>query len=426
MIIKISVIIPVYNMKKYIGECLESVIGQDFRDMEIICVNDGSTDNSIAILKEYATNDDRVKIIDYKENKGLSFARNCGIKNAKGKYIMFVDSDDMITENCLKDLYDRIESTQADGVTFDLQSLYEDDLDQTDITKFTHRKSNYFDVCTGQKLFTIQRQNDDYQLMAWLYMWKRDFLINNNLFFHEGILHEDDPFTVCALIYAKRIIYLKKVCYLYRRRNDSITTRPYECKHLIGKVEGIADILRIMESYDNAIEYDFRKSLTGFLLARRHFTRIQLINLIRSGEKIELYAESFKSFMEWQSIMRADYYYISGLIDAYTYKKLTGYKKIIIYGIGKVGMEVIKLLEEYEIRNYVTAITKKNQSNLGLNPHTVEIADLAQKYTDALVLVAVGKNLQDELMQKAISLGFKNVVKATQFFNCEIVIEVCD
>ena len=423
----ISIIIPVYNVEKYIGECLESVIGQSLKNIEIICINDGSTDHSLAILNEYATRDERIKIIDYKQNKGPAFARNCGIKNAEGGYIIFVDADDMIAENSLLALYEKIESAKADGVTFDLESLYEDGVDHTDIIKFEPHKSDYPEVYTGQTLFTLQRQNDDLQVMTCLYMWKRKFLMENNLLFHEGIIHEDDPFTICALIHTKRMIYLKKVCYLYRRRKNSITTKSHSCEHLIGRIEGQTDILRSLAKHNDTIETDFRKSLTDLILARRHYNRIRLIRLIRNDEQdLKLYAENFESYMEWQSIMRADYYDISGVMDAHTYKKLLKYNTIIVYGIGRVGMEVVKLLEEYEIRNYVTAVTKKDQSILGLNLHSEEIADLAENFKDVLVLLAVGKNLQGILMKTAVNLGFRDVVKATEFFSDEINVELVE
>ena len=102
---KISVIIPVYNTEKYLRQCLDSVVNQTLKDIEIICINDGSTDNSLQILNEYASSDNRIKLINLIANKGVSFARNFGIRLSKGRYIGFVDSDDWIDLSFYENLY---------------------------------------------------------------------------------------------------------------------------------------------------------------------------------------------------------------------------------------------------------------------------------------------------------------------------------
>ena len=116
---KISVILPVYNVEKYLGECLDSIINQTLKDIEVICVNDGSTDNSLSILKEYASKDTRIKIID-KENEGQGYARKVGLENAIGKYILFCDSDDYYADlTAFEELYNYIEKVNVDVVLFE-------------------------------------------------------------------------------------------------------------------------------------------------------------------------------------------------------------------------------------------------------------------------------------------------------------------
>ena len=131
--IKISVIIPVYNVEKYIIECIESIINQTFKDIEIIVVNDGSKDNSIKIVEEYLS-DKRLKIIN-KENRGLSSARNKGMKIARGEYIYFIDSDDFINEDVLEVLYKNLESERFD-IIFSNFSFYNDKTKKEKKSKF--------------------------------------------------------------------------------------------------------------------------------------------------------------------------------------------------------------------------------------------------------------------------------------------------
>ncbi len=116
--LKVSLIIPVYNTEKYLRQCLDSVISQTFKEFECICINDGSTDNSLPILQEYINKDIRFKLID-KKNEGVSVARNTGIQNATGKYIVFIDSDDWITKDYIEVLYNTIEKYDCDLVSSD-------------------------------------------------------------------------------------------------------------------------------------------------------------------------------------------------------------------------------------------------------------------------------------------------------------------
>ena len=115
----ISVIVPAYNVEDYLGECLDSIINQTFTDIEIICVNDGSVDSTLDIFNDYASRDERINVIS-QENKGLSGARNTGLKHAKGKYIYFMDSDDYLEVNALERMYSAAEEKSADIVFFKL------------------------------------------------------------------------------------------------------------------------------------------------------------------------------------------------------------------------------------------------------------------------------------------------------------------
>ena len=116
--IKISIIIPVYNTEKYLKKCLDSIINQTLKSLEIICIDDCSTDNCLHILKEYQLKDNRIKIIEQKENKGQGVARNLGLNIAEGKYIMFLDPDDWLELNALEILYKKSKETNADIIHF--------------------------------------------------------------------------------------------------------------------------------------------------------------------------------------------------------------------------------------------------------------------------------------------------------------------
>ena len=137
--LKISVIIPIYNVKKYLGECLESLIQQSVQECEFICVDDGSPDDSYRIVEAYAKRDKRFRLIR-QENKGLAEARNVGIRDAKGKYIAFLDNDDYLQgKDTLGELYRISEENQVDFLTFDAECFYE-----SDILRKTDNRDSYY------------------------------------------------------------------------------------------------------------------------------------------------------------------------------------------------------------------------------------------------------------------------------------------
>lgn len=204
--IKISVIIPVYNVEKYIIECIESIINQTFKDIEIIVVNDGTKDNSIKIVEEYLS-DKRIKIIN-KANGGLSSARNEGMKVAKGEYIYFIDSDDFINEDVLEVLYKNLESERFD-IIFSNFSFYNDKTKKEKKSKFNfpfkeNINKGYYFLYNGE------------EINVWNRLYRREFLEKYNFRFIEEIIYEDQDFGFKTILLAENIKYIENYGYKYR------------------------------------------------------------------------------------------------------------------------------------------------------------------------------------------------------------------
>ena len=206
MDVKISVVLPVYNVANYLRKCLDSLVNQTFEDFEVICVNDGSTDLSLGILEGYALSDSRFKIIS-QENKGLSGARNTGIQHVQGNYVLFVDSDDWLEENALEELYNHVKG-------FD-----------SDITTLTTSNFNYNDVL--DILFKISHA-------PFNKLYKKSFL--DKCSFPEGLIYEDLYFFYTVFLNAKKTSVIKEILYNYRVRDDSISTKGDEKSFDIFKV----------------------------------------------------------------------------------------------------------------------------------------------------------------------------------------------
>ena len=253
---KVSVIVPVYNVEKYLPECLDSICNQTLSDLEIICVNDGSKDSSLEILKRYAVIDNRIVILS-QENGGLSVARNTGINFAKGEYIYFCDSDDKIDVKTLETLYNRAKNDDLDMLYFDAEPFFENAEVEKQFASYKtyyKRKNDYRGIYSGKKLFNEFLKNRDYLPSACINFLKADFIIKNNLTFEPGILHEDNLWSFKCALLAERVGYSANTFFHRRIRSNSIVTQQINFNHVYGYflsvVKGIEFLKAIRLSSD--------------------------------------------------------------------------------------------------------------------------------------------------------------------------------
>lgn len=208
---KVSVVVPVYNVERFLRECLDSVLAQTFTDYEVICVNDGSTDSSPEILEEYVEKDSRIRVIN-QENGGLSAARNTGMDNACGEYIAFLDSDDYLDPEMLEKTVAKADAVEADIVIFDYW-LYFDSTGEMG----TYRDQGIYSRLNG-KVFTLEDQPEMAQFIGvWDRLFRRSFLEEHGSRYPEGRIYEDVTFCVETELVAKRIALLSDHLYYYRR-----------------------------------------------------------------------------------------------------------------------------------------------------------------------------------------------------------------
>lgn len=243
----VSIIIPVFNVEKYLRECLDSVLNQTLTDFEAICINDGSTDSSQAILEEYAQKDNRIKLI-CKDNGGLSSARNAGINYASGEYITFLDSDDYLTCDALKLCYEKAKNDQLDMLVFCAKSFCENGVSSTYGKQYTLCPTQLTNVMSGSNFLTKSLTLNNHIGTSPIKLFRTDLIKENNIRFIEGILHEDEPFYYECILLAKRVTKIPNQFYCRRYRAGSITTTTKTSKHVIGKLVGINRILEISKS----------------------------------------------------------------------------------------------------------------------------------------------------------------------------------
>ena len=219
IMIKVSIIVPVYNTEKYLKKCLDSLVNQTLKDIEIICINDGSLDNSLQILKEYEKKDNRIKIVNQR-NQGVSIARNNGIKLASGEYIGFTDSDDYVD----LDFYEKL-----------------------------YNGANNQDMCGGE----IKKSNYQYRkyYCFWSYIYKKSLIINNNIIFPEKITNgEDVCFLWKAIFLSNKINYVNNTYYHYIKRNGSAVNSKMTLEKINSILESIKFRFELVNQYINNIE----------------------------------------------------------------------------------------------------------------------------------------------------------------------------
>lgn len=218
---ELSIIVPVYNVEQYVRKCIESIFLQGLSDdiFEVIIVNDGSTDRSIEIVSGIISCHSNVQIID-QVNQGLSIARNNGLTHAKGRYVMFVDSDDILIENSLSLLLPNILKDSADMLIADYIKMTNMDIEREIPTNDNIRSDSY--VMEGHEAFL--HFFDPAECFVWRTIYRRDFLINNHLYFIPNIYFEDVPFTIECYLKVKKVLISSIPLYIYRQHQNSIVS----------------------------------------------------------------------------------------------------------------------------------------------------------------------------------------------------------
>lgn len=334
---KVSVIIPVYNTEKFLRKCLDSVCNQTLQDIEIICINDCSTDGSLEILREYARKDKRIKLIELFENGGAAKARNIGIDIAEGEYLGFVDSDDFVDLDFYEKLYQKAVETKADAVKGELWEINDSSnlpqmLPTYDLNKFIQKNKAYF-------YFTFTTA-----------IYRKDFIIQNNINFPEGLCHLEDPFfTIKAACYYTKITVVDNVRYYYVVTHDTRQKKVGEFYIVRSLHNGV---FRILELINNAnITREHYLIVSSFLLSQ---IKDKLNNFYINDEIYNYILSTLYEFLKvnkYESELFSTYYKIKRALY-YSNKNLNNFRSI-----RDNSREL--LLKEYKKLDYLNKLSEK-------------------------------------------------------------------
>ena len=306
-----SIIIPVYNVELYLKECLDSIfVNQDIRQkFEVIIVNDGSTDSSLNILNEYRNQHDFILISQ--NNQGIGAARNAGIKSAKGKYLIFADSDDYFVPYALDKLLEYLAVADAEIIEYDYDVLY--------CTQSNFKKKENISVVsgTGQDVFCEWRKTGFYHSMVWTRAVARSLLVSNHLFFSSNRCYEDVEWSPQVFAYAQSVSYFPHAIYTYRIRENSASTADYDPKKRVECIDALVSLYKFSFTDNLSERYvkTLREKIFSFYLS--------FIKEIRFGGEYNYslisVLEKHSYFMKYANNFHRRYFY-KYLIDIFGLK----------------------------------------------------------------------------------------------------------
>lgn len=273
---KLSIIVPVYNVEKYLCQCLDSIVNQTIADIEVICVNDGSCDHSLNILEEYKQKDSRIHIIS-KENDGLGAARNTGINAAQGDYIGFVDSDDFIELDMFQKLYERAVATEADVAIGNIR-LFHDDTSKIE----SYREEKRYKEIAALNVFTVREAPWILEnIGVWDRIYKRNFIERYSLRNPEHVIYEDALFSFQTSILASKITLVSDAYYIYRKgTGTAITDR--EIKNNAYKFDFLTNCKAIKEfMFTNMVYEAFKENYLNYFYKNALWHQSNILNYVK-------------------------------------------------------------------------------------------------------------------------------------------------
>lgn len=399
--ISFSIIMPTYNVEKYVKGSIESVLAQNYSNYELICVDNASEDGTVSILNDYAEQESRMHVLRNERNEGISFSRNRGIEAAQGEYILFLDADDKLAENALERIAVIATEEKMDILFFDAIAEYENEELKE---KFGHyipnREGMHFEAGSGQKMFAAFIKENRYTDVLWRQCFKKEFLDREGLRFTKGRLHEDVVFSFRAILSAKKTVCVQEEFYVYYRREGSLTAG-----------ENILDA--------------FRCEFTNYCNMVRFWQRSELSE--EGNEAVKKYLDHYYNFLNGKyryakGIKRVEF---EGCFENHMYQsfilnsnllgehmeEIAKYDKIIIYGAGYIAERILK---EYNSKKIIgIAVTEMGSNPTEKYGYRVKELRRYKRYAKrALVIICVIRKTQGEMIQKLQEEGFLNYICA--------------
>lgn len=409
---KVSIIVPVYNVEKYIGKCIDSILAQTLEDIEIICIDDGSADDSGSILDAYASKDARVRVA-HRANAGYGAAMNAGMDMADGEFIGIVESDDRIACDMYETLYNAAKKYQLDMVKSDAYYWLEK------AGYLSNKHAVILEPYYNKVLQEIDRNTFFIFFMnIWTGIYSRNFLRQKNIRFHEskGASYQDNGFWLQTCMYAERAMWIDRAFYYYRQDNPEASVRSTEKMMAMTKEYEYIENLLKQRGDENLLPYCY---LYRLIRAKGTFYRIADEYKREFCDRLIEDYRKYKSCVKENAAIDGWFREVSGNPDEFCSlvikrkneikRSLDKSENIIIYGAGKKGDLIFRSLynEGYYDKISCFAVSDNPSESVLAGKPVLKIDDAVKKYSGALVIVAVirGSGMYLQMTQRLSELG---------------------
>lgn len=422
---KVSIVMPSLNVAPYIRECMTSVVKQSLKDIEIICVDAGSTDGTLDVLKEYKARDKRVHVLE-SDKRSCGYQMNLGVGFASGKYIGIVETDDYIPKEMYEELYCLAEKFNVDFVKADYFRFVGEAGDRTFFLEKVAWDPSYYN-----RVINVPQEKECFHFKnnIWNGIYRRDFLAKYNIRQNEtkGASYQDNGFWFQTFLYAKRIYISDRAYYMNRRDNAGSSI------HDLSKVFCIADEYHFLEKI-------LRQDASAFEDYKYEFTRACFLNYLwnlnripfnRKKEFLDVFSKDFQRYVAEKMIdltLFNDYEkglmfqivyspekYAETFIDkqADFYRSLDRHQDVYVYGAGQVGKTVMnKLMLNIQrdcIRGFVVSSMAGNDICCMGFP-VVQVEEILDNRNDCAVIIGVGIGKRQEVMDSLVGWGFAHII----------------
>ncbi len=425
--IKISILVPVYNVEKYLGKCLDSILEQTFTKYEVICIDDGSTDKSGDILDQYALKDSRIRVV-HKENSGYGKTMNQAIQLAKGQYIGIVESDDTIEHNMFQTLYDKIEEYDLDMVKSDFYLMWEEEEHtiKREYCRLTEECGMYNRVLNPSLELTAYLA----EKFTWNALYKRELLVKNQIVYQEtpGASYQDNGFWFQTFYWTKRMMFLDNPLYNYRQDNQMASSRD---KNKVYAMKNEFDFIRRFMKEKG----DVRRELYQICFHLRMLAYLSTLGRITLSLRMEFAKTINKERLFFEMQGEACYDWLKEEQEAiiknpepFVDEKMIGckelervlpqYSHIVIYGAGSYGERAICRVRAFggDVQSLKVAVTElKEKGKKCQDIEICELKDCVEEKERCLVILAVKERSGAywEMLDYLQSLQFRNAVSIT-------------
>ena len=431
--IKVSVIIPIYNVEKYLRECLDSVVNQTLKDIEIILINNGSTDSSVEIIEEYKRVDNRIKSIDNKINVTAGEARNQGLEIAKGEYLSFLDSDDWFEVDMLEKAYNVCKNNNSDigifnGEAFDSDTrlkLYDIKPPYFFRKKFNNKK--FMPIECKENLFNL------FSPVAWNKLFKTTYVKHKGLKFQEILAGNDNFFVLSSLFFAKNLIYINNNLVHYRQKHQGNLT---SCRRSVHSYEVFEFTKKILtrdvnfELFCSSFYRFFSENLWSYMLIESKDEFLKIKDLLAKNNSFDY--EVFKtfycdilnnySFEEIKNMNHTEMFYSFYSDKVLKYINQCN-RSMAIWGAGRNGQAFFNVFNE---KLNIIAIIDNDSKKQGTCIKEIKISDFLEIKDKIDFVIVTNRNFYEEILLQVKEVDNRiKVIDIDSFLNFEVDYEDC-